>query len=88
VVERLAAARIDYPPDTRHREQASLAELTPRQHEVLRLVAEGLPNAEIARRMHVSVATVKSHLSGMLHKLHARDRTQLAVIAHQNGLAG
>jgi DNA-binding NarL/FixJ family response regulator len=64
----------------------SLDLLTPRQQEVLRLVAEGLSNIDIARRMQLSVATVKSHLSGTLQKLDVRDRTQLAVLAYQIGL--
>lgn len=65
---------------------AELRALTPRQQEVMRLVADGLSNTDIASRMHVTVATVKSHLSETLQKLAVRDRTQLAVLAHQHGL--
>jgi DNA-binding NarL/FixJ family response regulator len=74
-------------PGMTMKEHSSLEALTPRQQEVFRLVAEGLSNVDIARRMHLSVATVKSHLSGTLQKLDVRDRTQLAVLAHQYGLA-
>jgi DNA-binding NarL/FixJ family response regulator len=88
VIEELAAAPPeDLTAELNGRDKASLAALTPRQHEVLHLVAEGLPNAEIAGRMQVSVATVKSHVSGLLQKLDARDRTQLAVMAYHKGLA-
>jgi DNA-binding NarL/FixJ family response regulator len=66
--------------------RSALAGLTPRQLEVLVLVAEGFSNVEIAHRMQVSVPTVKSHLSGILRKIDVRDRTQLAVLAHQHGV--
>jgi DNA-binding NarL/FixJ family response regulator len=68
------------------KDDSPLAGLTSRQHEVLMLVAEGLPNAEIARRLQLSVGTVKSHLSAAMQKFAVRDRTQLAVMAYQTGL--
>ena len=64
----------------------ALAELTPREVEVLRLVAEGMSNGEIAERLVVSDETVKTHVSRILSKLHLRDRTQAVVVAYESGL--
>ncbi|NNN02878.1 MAG: response regulator transcription factor [Acidimicrobiaceae bacterium] len=60
--------------------------LTEREREVLVAVAEGLTNAEIAEQLIMSIATVKTHVSRVLAKLQARDRTQLVVIAYRDGL--
>ncbi|MCP3802429.1 response regulator transcription factor [Allokutzneria sp. A3M-2-11 16] len=61
------------------------AQLTEREAEVLRLVAKGLTNAEIAAELVVSVETVKTHVGNVLGKLHARDRTQAVIIAYESG---
>ena len=68
-------------PDTRR-----LDELTPREHEVLVLLAGGATNAEIAAALHLGETTVKTHVSRVLMKLGARDRTQAVVMAYELGV--
>ena len=75
------AARAKEPPRSE-----ALAELTEREREVMALAATGLSNDEIARRLVVSSATAKTHVSRAMIKLGARDRAQLVVLAYETGL--
>lgn len=68
------------------RPDPAVSSLTRREIDVLRLVAAGLTNAEIADALYISPLTTKSHISRMLTKLGARDRTQLVVLAYESGL--
>ena len=65
---------------------ASLANITEREREVLRLVGEGLNNAEIAERLVITPLTAKTHVSRIMTKLLIRDRAQLVVLAYESGL--
>jgi DNA-binding NarL/FixJ family response regulator len=68
------------------RQPAQVAELTPREREVLRLLARGLSNRELARALSVTEKTVKTHVSSILAKLGVADRTQAALFAVRHGL--
>ena len=65
---------------------AAVASLTPREHEVFTLIAQGLSNPEIAAKLFLSEATVKTHVGHILAKLDARDRVQAVVIAYETGI--
>jgi DNA-binding NarL/FixJ family response regulator len=73
-------------PRARPEHAVTLEELTTREHQVLRLVAEGRSNAEIADALVISEATVKSHVGHILMKIGARDRVQAVIFAYQSGL--
>jgi DNA-binding NarL/FixJ family response regulator len=81
LVERFA--RADPDGGALHRD---LASLTPRELEVLTLLAGGLSNTELAQALHLSAATVKTHITRILTKLQLRDRVQAVVVAYETGL--
>jgi Response regulator containing a CheY-like receiver domain and an HTH DNA-binding domain len=80
-IERFAHSTVDERPGAQ-----SLEELTPREREVLTLLASGLSNAEIADELVVGVGTVKTHVASILMKLDLRDRTQAVVLAYESGV--
>ncbi|MGC4958360.1 response regulator [Actinomadura citrea] len=69
------------------RARSALARLSPREHEVVLSIAHGRSNADIAAELFMSVATVKAHVSSVLTKLDLDNRTQIALLAHDAGLA-
>jgi NarL family two-component system response regulator LiaR len=73
-------------PDSTRIDQPDLAALTKREHEVLRLIADGKSNHEIASELVISETTVKTHVSNILSKLHLKDRTQIAIYAIKHGI--
>ncbi|WP_327678372.1 response regulator transcription factor [Kitasatospora sp. NBC_00458] len=101
-VRRAAAGESPYSPDVLRRVVARaasdwtgedgrrqpVARFTGREHEVLRHIADGLSNIEIAERMHLGVTTVKTHVSNLMAKTGSPNRVRLAVLAIRQGLAG
>lgn len=86
VTRRLIAEFASRPGPSAAATSRALDELTEREREVMIAVAQGLSNAEISESLHMSVATVKTHVSRVLTKTNTRDRTQLVVLAYQSGL--
>jgi DNA-binding NarL/FixJ family response regulator len=87
VTKRLIEAYMAQPGPAAPMVPSGLDELTPRELEILQEVAQGHTNREIADALYLSPLTVKTHVSRILTKLHARDRVQLVVIAYQAGIA-
>ena len=87
VQQRLVAAVVDAPPGPRAEAQALPDDLTPREAEVLKLIATGLSNAEIAEALVVSQATVKTHINRIFYKTGSRDRAQAVRYAYRHGIA-
>ena len=83
---RVAARVVQELHGARHATLNPFTELSERELEVLRLIADGASNAEIAERLIISEKTVKSHVSNILSKLHVLDRTQAAVYAWREGV--
>ncbi|MFF5503157.1 response regulator [Streptomyces roseolus] len=73
-------------PETKREQPASLTGLTERETEVLRLVGQGLTNEQLARRLMVTTATVKTHLNRVMSKLGLQSRAQAVVAAYESGL--
>ena len=86
VTARLIAQLRSGAPDRTRLARARLARLTEREHEVAVTVGEGLSNAEIAARLHLSVPTVKAHVGRLFAKLEVDNRVQIAICVHDAGL--
>ncbi|MEV6108958.1 response regulator transcription factor [Streptomyces sp. NPDC051940] len=86
LLTRLIAAYVTPTVASPPRRAAALEQLTPREEQVLRLIARGLDNTGIAREMGIGVQTVKNHVTGVFAKLGVRDRAQAVIAAYESGL--
>jgi DNA-binding NarL/FixJ family response regulator len=86
VTRRVISEFVSRPPESARTPPTELGELTDRELEVLKLIARGMSNAEIAKELFVSDTTVKTHVARILMKLRLRDRVQAVVFAYENGV--
>jgi DNA-binding NarL/FixJ family response regulator len=85
-VTRRVIDRMAQQPTPELADQAKLSELTPREREVLELIARGLSNREIAAQLVVEDSTIRSHIKRILMKLELRDRVQIVIFAYETGV--
>ena len=86
VLRRIVATYVDRHGAPRAQDDPAMAVLSTREREVAVLIARGLSNSEIADRLYLSEATVKTHVNRILTKLGLRDRVQVVVLAYETGL--
>ena len=87
-ITRRLVERFARPADELAVNHTAISSLTPRELEVLKLVARGMKNSEIAQALFLSESTVKTHVARMLSKLGLRDRTQAVIVAYEFGVVG
>jgi DNA-binding NarL/FixJ family response regulator len=85
-VARRLIAKFNAPPEWRTSTPAQMADLSPREQEVLRFLALGLSNAEVGKQLGITEATVRTHLTRVMRKLDVREKAQAVIAAYQNGL--
>jgi DNA-binding NarL/FixJ family response regulator len=86
ITRRVIEEFVSHPPDSMRKPPPEVGELTTRELEMLRYLARGLSNAEIAKEAFVSETTVKTHVARILMKLRLRDRVQAVVFAYESGI--
>jgi DNA-binding NarL/FixJ family response regulator len=89
-IRKVAAGQLHFPHTIAARlaERESRTGLSPREHDILRMISKGLTNKEIGRALQISQFTVRNHVIHILEKLHASDRTEAVSIALQQGIIG